>query len=345
MPIPQLRQIPTPLQAQMLTNKATCSALANCGAENVRVHPIIVAELKLGDVERKIFAADFVVTANDAALQDRPEAFDCVGVDCADDMLPRLVIDNAVRVSLPKPLIDIVGIGAEQANSVRDCFADKLFDRCLIGAEHNASNNIALALDRSDNWRFKPVIAASARAAFLIPMPVFVFAAHVGFIDFDDAAKLVRILFNEGSADAVRHVPSGFERPEAHVAPQLPCAHSFFGSEQQMSNLEPVAERLVGVFEYGASDNREAITVRGALLALPVPFAGLEVIDLGVAATRAVNAVRPAASLQIGFAGVLIAYWEHFIELGRSQLVDLPRLFGADHRNIPLYRKKDIALC
>ena len=42
-------------------------------AENVGVMPIIVAELKLGHVQRQILAADFVVAAHDAALNQRPE--------------------------------------------------------------------------------------------------------------------------------------------------------------------------------------------------------------------------------------------------------------------------------
>ena len=80
-------------------------ASADRRSENVGVMPIIITELKLGDIQRQIFAADFVVTANNAALQDRPKAFDCIGVNCADDMLTDAVIDNTVRISLSPSLL------------------------------------------------------------------------------------------------------------------------------------------------------------------------------------------------------------------------------------------------
>jgi hypothetical protein len=35
----------------------------------------------------QVFLADLMVSANDAALQDRPEALNGVGVHCANDML------------------------------------------------------------------------------------------------------------------------------------------------------------------------------------------------------------------------------------------------------------------
>ena len=65
---------------------------------------VIIAELKFRDVQRQIFAADLVIAADDAALNDRPEAFNRVGVDRADDVLPDAVIDNAVRIVRLSPL-------------------------------------------------------------------------------------------------------------------------------------------------------------------------------------------------------------------------------------------------
>ena len=56
-------------------------------SENIRVEAVVVAELKFRDVQRHIFGADFVERADHAALEDRPEAFNRVGVDRADDVL------------------------------------------------------------------------------------------------------------------------------------------------------------------------------------------------------------------------------------------------------------------
>ena len=67
---------------------ASPRASASCygSSENVRVVPVVVAELELGDVERHVLPAHLVESADGAALEDRPEAFDGVGVDRADNV-------------------------------------------------------------------------------------------------------------------------------------------------------------------------------------------------------------------------------------------------------------------
>lgn len=67
-------------------------------AENVRIVPIIITELKLGDVERHVLGGDLVKRANNAAFEDRPETFNRVGVDRPDDVLTLGVVHNAVRI-------------------------------------------------------------------------------------------------------------------------------------------------------------------------------------------------------------------------------------------------------
>jgi hypothetical protein len=53
------------------------STSGNRRPEDVRVLPVVVAELELGNVQRQILVTDLVETAHDAALNQRPEAFDC----------------------------------------------------------------------------------------------------------------------------------------------------------------------------------------------------------------------------------------------------------------------------
>jgi hypothetical protein len=78
--------------------------------KDVRIGAVIIAELKLRDVQRQIFFADFVKAAHDPAFQDRPKAFDRVGVDGADDVLPLGVIDNAVIKVAVEALVATKGI-------------------------------------------------------------------------------------------------------------------------------------------------------------------------------------------------------------------------------------------
>lgn len=61
------------------------SASLDRRSENIRVLPVIVAELELGDIERHIFTAHFVERSDNAALEDRPETLDGLSVNCANE--------------------------------------------------------------------------------------------------------------------------------------------------------------------------------------------------------------------------------------------------------------------
>jgi hypothetical protein len=78
---------------------ASSDASASCYSrpENVRVLPVVVAELKLIQVERKILLADVVVRPNDAPLEQRPEAFDVVGMDVPANVFVLEVLHGVVQ--------------------------------------------------------------------------------------------------------------------------------------------------------------------------------------------------------------------------------------------------------
>jgi hypothetical protein len=52
--------------------------------KHVGIEAIVVTELKFRDVQRHIFCAHLVESANNAALEQRPKAVNRVGVDCAN---------------------------------------------------------------------------------------------------------------------------------------------------------------------------------------------------------------------------------------------------------------------
>jgi hypothetical protein len=305
------------------------SASLDRRSENVRVLPIVVAELELGNVERHIFAAHFVERADYAALEDRPEAFDGLCVDCTDDILAFGMINDAVRIFAVKTFVACPLIGAKQADSVRDGFADERGKSIGGDVRDYARDHIAIAADCADDWRFAGADAASSAAtATFIPMPVFGQAADESFIDFDDSAQLVDIL-HQRNADAMAHIPSCFQGTKAHVTPNLPSAYSFLAGKHQVNNTIPIAERLIGVFENGSGDMGEAIAVWRAFFALPMPFARWQVIYSRVATTRATDALRPAARDQVSLAGLFV--WKQFLELRDCQLVDLRWLLCTGH--------------
>jgi hypothetical protein len=79
-----------------------CAALAstNRRPNDVCNLPIVVAELKLRNVKRQVFLADLVIAADDAEHNQRPEALNGVGVNRADNMLARFMVNDAVIVAV-----------------------------------------------------------------------------------------------------------------------------------------------------------------------------------------------------------------------------------------------------
>src|SRR5262249_24212983 len=99
------------------------------------------------------------------------------------------------------------------------------------------------------------------------------------------------------------HVPSGAVGTGADRAMDLESVDSLLALAHQVDDLEPRAERVVGVLEDRADERGEAVAVDRALLALPLPGAG-EAGGVVPSATRARDAVRPAHLNEIGHASV-----------------------------------------
>jgi hypothetical protein len=131
------------LQSKLL---AVCLASFDRRPKDVAVLSIVVAELKLGNIERHVFGAHLVERAHHAALEDRPEAFDCLSVNSADYILTLGVIDSRVREILSKAVVTNPLIGAEQADLVRNCFAHEFLECAAFEVFDNASDDVPLRL-------------------------------------------------------------------------------------------------------------------------------------------------------------------------------------------------------
>src|ERR1700733_13731118 len=127
-----------------MPSRMNASAPLNCRPENICIVSVVVPELELRDVQRQIFAANFVETADDAAFENTPEAFNRVGMDCADDVLSRTVIDNAMRIGAAKRPVGPVSVGTKQTDFVRDNLFDEIFECRLIDTVDDAGDDVAL---------------------------------------------------------------------------------------------------------------------------------------------------------------------------------------------------------
>jgi len=295
------------------------SASRNRRSKNVIVEAVVIFELTFRDVEREIFGADFVIAANNRPLEDAPEAFNRVRVNRADNVLASAVHDGLVRVFVVQAEVAAMLVSGEQADLFRNRFPNEFLHVLFADELQNAGDYVALAL-HSANDRNLGARSMFAALAALADVFIVVFPANPRFIDFNDAAKLVHVLFDQGGADFVAHAPSGFDRTEAHKAPQLTRADALFGGEHQVRNFIPIPEGLVGVFKDGPGQMGEPVgRFRGAFVALPM-MTGSQRLDLRSAAAGAMDPIRPAPGNQIGNAIVLSD--EHCLELSAGKLMN-----------------------
>jgi hypothetical protein len=288
----------------------------------------------------QIFLADLMVSSDDTALQDRPEALNRVRVDCANDVLANGVVNGLVRETALQAATSGVSIGAKKANPVRHGFADESFKRLSICVLDNASNDITLAFDCADNCGLAGISSASL-AAFLVPMSVLIAAADVGFVNLDNPAKLLDVL-DHGSADLVAHEPCRLVRAEAHIAEDLEGAHTLLADQHKVRDSVPILQRLIRVLKDCAGQVREAIArLGGALIALPMPRVALQLGRLRRPTTRANDALWPSAHDQIR--NTIILCLKHRVELRGGQLMNGFWVRGATHNEFLPMSERNIA--
>ncbi len=228
-----------------------------------------------------------MIVADDAALNEAPKTFNRVRMDGADqlvidEILSSRVIDHDSRI---EDRVAPRRTGCPY-RSAKDNFSPSALTVLRHKIPHSlarhgikdARNNGFLATAyRADDGGFVVDGAATGATTFaaLVLVPVLRLAAYVGLVHFDDAHKLAELVVLQRRTNAHCHVPSGFERSKAHVAPDLASAHAFLSRQQKVNDAEPVAQILIRVFKDRAGNVGKAIR-RAALgrtvHALPFPI-------------------------------------------------------------------------
>jgi hypothetical protein len=306
---------------------ASSCASASCyrGPENIGIVAVVIFELTFRNVERHILGADFVERADNRPLEDRPKAFNRLRMHRADNVLVCAVHDGLVWV-IAKIGIALVFIGRQQADFRRNCFADKFFQIRFRNELQDARHYVALALDCTNNRRLEGMVV-SMPITTLAAVPVFAFAADVGFINLDDAHQLAKFLVLQSGANAMADVPSRLVRAKTHVALYLQCADALLSTKHQVNDFKPVAEIDLGVLKDRPDKVRETISAAlTAIRAFPFKFHRGERINVRRAAARAMHALWPAMGDQIVVASFLIG--EKLVKLACRQLVGFLSHFG-----------------
>jgi hypothetical protein len=294
------------------------SAACYRASKHIGVVPVVIAELKFRDVQRQIFGAHFVERADHAALEDRPEALNRVGVNCTDHILALAVINGRMIKFLQIVAVVTRRVGRQQTDFVRDGFIDEIEHGLRRDALQNSGDYVALALNRTDDWR----LVAAAMAYALIPVAIVVLAANPRLVHFHDAAKPL-LRRDQARTDFVAHRVRRLVTTEAKHALNLEGAHSLLAGKHQMGDAIPVSEGLFGVLENRASQAREPIAVRGAFPALPVKrLVARSIIQVRVSAAWAMDAFRPAPRHKVLKAGLIVPDWKAGLKLSRGHLRD-----------------------
>lgn len=316
---------------------ASPRASASCyrRSEDIFVVAVVVPELELSNVQRQIFGADLVERPDDATFKDRPETFNRVRVQRANDIFASGMIDGLMREVLPEVLIADPLVSHEQSDLGRNRLVDECFERASLHICDNASDHITFAADSADDGRLTGACSAcSAALPTLVFVAVLCQSADERLIDLHNAQKLLKLFIDQRCPDAVTHIPSRLIASEAHIAVDLPSADAFLAGEHQVNDPEPLPQIDVGILEDCPGNIREAISAPlTAIRALPMPFAGLERVHPVRAAARAIDAFGPAVSDQVGIASVFVR--ERLFPLGDTHLHDLAGLFCAGHGFIP----------
>jgi hypothetical protein len=257
--------------------------------EYVRILSIVKSELKLIQIKWKIGFADFVIATHDAALEQRPERFNRIGVRSSYYILALAVPDYAVIVIASEQAIAAVLIGRKQldAGPIRDV-ANETIERGRVGILDHLADHVALTRDRADDWNLS-LGARQIERAPLAGVHVVRFPANKRFIHFHVAKQLREIVFHRGS-DARAHIPRGFVRAGSHHAMNLVGADSLLGVAHDEHDLKPRSQGILCVLEDRLCDDAETIAVPTAtVLALANPMEGTmrDMKHFHVAATRA----------------------------------------------------------
>jgi len=296
--------------------------------EDVFVLAVVVPERELGNVERQILRAYLVIRAHDAALEDRPEAFDGIRMHRAVNVLTAsmihgLVRESAARVAAADAVIRGPLVGADKAHATRDGLAHEVSQRHGIDRIDHASNDVSLALDCADNGsltRTNTAAAAFPAAAFVLVLVLEV-AAYECLVHFDDAEQLQEFSVLHRDANAMAHVPRGFVGAEAEHAKHLQGTHAFLARRHHVDDSEPIAQRLVRVLKDCIDQYREAIRrLLCAVITLPMKRLGAVRVSLKAAARATHDAGRPTVINQVQLACVFVR--ELAVELCRRHLVN-----------------------
>jgi hypothetical protein len=235
--------------------------------------PFVQSEGKFIDVAAKMLRAGVVVDADQAALENRENAFDPVSGDIAADELARFMIDRFMLESQGAEAVIRASFIRVNCGTDFDLPNDCSLNRSLIGASDRLGDDPAPALTHSQDRCLAN--RAPPSIALLRSMFILFKTANIRFVNFDDAAKF-RKVWSARFPDAMQHEPSR-RLPDADLFRQLQAGDALACREKQVHCVNPFVQRNMAAFKNRIRAHREIflalITAVVAVLARCDPFA------------------------------------------------------------------------
>ena len=277
--------------------------------KHLRILPVVVPERKFVDVQWQIFLTDMVKTADNTALQERPEAVNMGSMDVAAHVLALAMAYELMRKYVFQQSVAAMFVSRNQGDFIADRFPHETIQGFCVGVLNDLGDDVSLAGDSANDRNLASSAAAWGSFVFVA---VLVFSADVGLIHLDFSAQLQGISSHR-STESMTHIPRSvivgtgiFAKDHAM---DLQGADSFLADEHQVSHFEPQLQRNLCILKDGAGNDREAVAISPAtvlILTDPVERAGLERIDLLAVAPWTADPGRPPHFSEVLFAGFFI---------------------------------------
>jgi len=206
---------------------AASSALFVVDAE---LSPVVPAEIELREVTVEVLGVHLLVDADHAALEDREEAFDGVGVDIAPDVFLLGVNDDLVAGSLGR-VLEAHGTVRDQARALAEVLVE---DASGALGVHGQRAGDTVAINEAED----ALVAALAVRALLGVMGI----GNEGLVNLDGRAFAANRAGagsrGHGFTDAMAEKPGGLHA-DAQGPLKLAGRNAFLGRAKQVDRLKP----------------------------------------------------------------------------------------------------------
>lgn len=272
----------------------------------------IQPEREFINVAVEMLRAGVMIDADQAALQDGENAFDPVRGHAPAHVLSRAVIDGIVNKARPADARVRAAFVSMQSRPGLDMPVNGGLDRFLVRRRDWHGDCSPAALTHAKHSRL-----ADRAATSLEPLGfVFVLfeAAHIGFIDFDDALQLFE-LRSARFAQPVKNEPSRLLGDPDFLG-ELHGRNALTRGHKLVHRVNPLVQRNVRPLENRSGSHGEVLV---ALIAAIKPFFARR-HALAKSTNRAARPIRPKATFKIDPRRLLVGEHLEKLESGNRAL-------------------------